>query len=115
MKCELRWWRSLTCLAALLLLTCSAQSGQNAPASNADKPQSDQQQRTEKLASVQAEREKQIVDDSAKLLKLATELNTEASSITIDTLSLKVVRKADEIEKLAHSVREEMKLTVAHK
>jgi hypothetical protein len=29
-----------------------------------------------------------------------------------DMLSLNVIRKADEIEKLAHSVKEKMKLTV---
>jgi len=31
---------------------------------------------------------------------------------TKDTLSLAVIRKADEIERLAHGVKEKMKLTV---
>jgi len=57
-----------------------------------------------------AERRKQIADDSTKLLKLATDLKTEVDKTTKDTLSLNVIRKADEIEKLAHNVKEKMKL-----
>ena len=58
-----------------------------------------------------AERRKQLADDSAKLLKLATDLKAEVDKTTKDTLSLGVIRKADEIEKLAHSVKEKMKVT----
>lgn len=64
-------------------------------------------------AAANMERKKQISDDSARLLKLATELKSEVDKTTKDTLSLGVIRKADEIEKLAHSVKEKMKLTVA--
>jgi hypothetical protein len=58
-----------------------------------------------------AERRKQIADDSARLLKLATDLKAEVDKTTKDTLSLNVIRKADEIEKLAHSVKDKMRLT----
>lgn len=58
-----------------------------------------------------AERRKQIADDSARLLKLATDLKAEVDKTTKDTLSLNVIRKADEIEKLAHGVKEKMKLS----
>ncbi len=60
-----------------------------------------------------AARKRRIADESAKLLKLATELKAEVDKTTKDTLSLNVVRKADEIEKLAHSVKETMKLSVS--
>jgi nitric oxide reductase activation protein len=59
-----------------------------------------------------AERKKQIADDTEKLLKLATDLKAEVDKTNKDTLSLGVIRKADEIEKLAHIVKEKMKLTV---
>jgi hypothetical protein len=59
-----------------------------------------------------AERKKQIANDSAKLLKLATDLKSEVDKTSKDTLSLNVIRKADEIEKLAHDVKEKMKLSV---
>jgi hypothetical protein len=61
------------------------------------------------------ERRKQIADDSARLLKMATELKAEVDKTTKDTLSLSVIRKADEIEKLAHAVKEKMKLAPASK
>jgi hypothetical protein len=44
------------------------------------------------------------------LLKLATELKAEVDKTTKDTLSLSVIRKADEIEKMAHGVKEMRKL-----
>jgi len=55
------------------------------------------------------DRQKQIVADTQKLLKLANELNAAVEKSNKDTLSLDVIRKADEIEKLAKSLREKMK------
>jgi len=71
----------------------------------------EQQARQQNLEAASAERKKQIADDSAKLLKLATELKAEVDKTTKDELSLSVIRKAGEIEKLAHNVKEKMKLT----
>ena len=58
------------------------------------------------------DRKRQISDDSARLLKLAGDLKAEVDKSSKDTLSLGVIRKADEIEKLARSVKEKMKLTI---
>jgi hypothetical protein len=55
------------------------------------------------------DRQKQLVSDTQKLLALANELKTDVDKSNKDTLSLDVIRKADEIEKLAHSVKEKMK------
>lgn len=55
----------------------------------------------------------QLTADSAKLLQLATELKAEVDKSTKDQLSLAVIKKADEVEKLARKVREEMKLNPA--
>jgi nitric oxide reductase activation protein len=57
------------------------------------------------------ERQKQLVADAEKLLDLANELKTDVDKSTKDTLSLDVIRKADEIEKLAHTVKEKMRGT----
>jgi hypothetical protein len=62
--------------------------------------------------AVKAEQEKQIADDSARLLKLATDLKAEVDKSTKDTLSITVIRKADEIERLARNVREKARPTV---
>lgn len=59
-----------------------------------------------------AERKRQLDSDSALLLKLAAELKAEIDRTPQDTLSLSVVRKAEEIERLAHNVQTKMKLTV---
>lgn len=55
------------------------------------------------------ERQKEMVSDTNKLLKLARELNTEISSSNSDSLTPAQLRKVAEIEKLAHSVKEKMK------
>lgn len=58
-----------------------------------------------------ADRQKQLVADTQRLLSLANELKADVDKSTKDTLSLDVIRKADEIEKLAHTVKEKMKGT----
>jgi hypothetical protein len=55
------------------------------------------------------DRQRQIVADTQKLVELANQLNAAVEKSNKDTLSLEVIRKADEIEKLAKSVREKMK------
>jgi hypothetical protein len=115
-----RFGWALACIA-VAFLTCSAQTGRQSPSPDSDKsavpteaPQQVRDQQTPKPApnDARSEREKQIAEDNAKLLKLATDLKAEVDKTSIDTLSLSVIRKADEIEKLAHSVREKMKQTV---
>lgn len=55
------------------------------------------------------ERRKRLVADTAKLVELTNELKEELDKTSKDELSLDVVRKAAEIEKLAHDVKERMK------
>lgn len=70
------------------------------------------QQKQQNFLAINAERRKQIADDSATLLKLATDLKAEVDKTNKDTLSISVIKKAEAIEKLARSVKEKMKLTV---
>jgi hypothetical protein len=55
------------------------------------------------------DRQKRLVADTDKLLALATDLKAQVDKSTKDTLSVDVIKKAEEIEKLAHSVKERMK------
>jgi hypothetical protein len=71
-----------------------------------------QQDKKQSFDAANVERRKIIADESALLLKLATDLKTEVDKTNKDTLSLSVIRKADVIEKLARDVKEKMKLTV---
>jgi len=63
----------------------------------------------EQEKSRNSDRQKKLVSDTERLLALANELKEEVDKTNKDTLSLEVIRKADEIEKLAHSVKEKMK------
>jgi len=82
------------------------------PDANDQMAMRDQKSKKDSYAAANTERRKQIADDSAKLVKLATDLKAEVDKTSKDTLSLNVIRKADEIERLAHNVKEKMKLTV---
>jgi hypothetical protein len=54
-------------------------------------------------------RQQQIVSDSAHLLALAQKLNSDVSKSTKNTLSISVVKEANEIEKLAKSIKDKMR------
>jgi hypothetical protein len=124
-----RWARAFICLTSLATLTGialnSAQSSAPRtitptlpPAINSAPDPKDQldmrlaQNKQQNFAAANAERKKQLADDSTRLLKLAADLKVEVDKTSQNTLSLNVIRKADQIEKLAHDVKEKMKLTV---
>ena len=50
-----------------------------------------------------------LKNDTDKLLKLSTELKSYVDKSDENVLSLTVIKKAEEIEKLAKSVKEKMK------
>jgi hypothetical protein len=122
--------RFLACCAAMIVVCHTAASAQlppvapnpdksihdpiltAAPDANAQMEMRDQQTKKQNFTAANAERRKQIADDSTRLLKLATDLKAEVDHTSKDTLSLNVIRRADEIERLAHNVKEKMKLTV---
>jgi type VI protein secretion system component VasF len=97
------------------LLCGRAQSPQEQAPSPLEKSTSTQasaqaQQDRQQAESVPDDQNKQggrqdVARACADLLKMATDLKTEVDKTTKDTLSLTVVRKAGEIEQLAHKVR----------
>jgi hypothetical protein len=116
------------CFLALTALVGAAPPGQHAtsgdpnkslilpeanrpPDMNEQMKMREQQAKQQNYAAANAERLKQIAEDSTLLLKLATELKAEVDKTTKDMLSVSVIRKADEIERLAHNMKEKMKLT----
>jgi hypothetical protein len=120
------WIRGAAGTAVLTALIAVAQPPQQ---SNPDKPylvpevnrlpdKNDQMQmnsdhvKKQKFDAANAERQRQIADDTARLLELATQLKAEVDKTSKDTLSLNVIRKAETIEKLAKGVKDKMKLTM---
>lgn len=56
-----------------------------------------------------SQRQQDIVNDTAKLLDLAQQLKDEVDKSRKDQMSVSVIKKAEEIEKLAKAVKEKMK------
>jgi hypothetical protein len=64
------------------------------------------------FAAANAMRQKQVADDTARLLKLATDLKADVDKAGANTLSVSALRKADAIEKLARNIKQKMTVTV---
>ena len=81
------------------------------PPLNSDDRDNEQRVKLEKDLAKKANRDRQaqLQRDTDNLLKLANELKQYVDKSNENTLSLDVVKKAEEIEKLAHSVRAKMK------
>lgn len=116
-----RWVRIFAGIAVAALATVDCEGVQypnyppaivRAPDVNKQNDINNQQGKKQSFETANIERKKQIADESAKLLKLASELKVEVDKTDKDTLSIGVIRKANEIEKLARSVKEKMQLTV---
>jgi hypothetical protein len=71
-------------------------------------PANDQGERARQLRAFNAARQKALVSDANKLLKLARELDDEVSHTNPSSLTQAQLHKVAEIEKLARSVREKM-------
>lgn len=117
---------SMVCslLFACVVPTASAQSGETShpmqgvgpgqqPGPRDQEPGSDDELRTkmEKDMAKKAnqERQAQLRRDTEQLLKLATDLKEEVDRSNENVLSLEVIKKAEEIERLAHSIKDKMK------
>lgn len=92
-------------VAALPKVPLSAQIGP--PRS----PQTDQDRELERRRDKEAnqKRQQEIQDDTQKLYQLASELKDAVDKSNENVLSLNVVKKAEEVEKLARKVKEKMK------
>jgi hypothetical protein len=104
---------------ALLLLQFSLISLAQSPPTRPTRPDlsaapSNEDDATERMAHDMAkkaneERAAAIKSDTDKLLKLAVELKASVDKSNQNVLSIEVIKKAEEIEKLAHSVKDKMK------
>lgn len=101
-------------VAFAVALTCVAQDGH--PAANPAKGTLAAQTATSEVTVKQiqpvvavVDRKKQISDESTELLAMAVALKAEVDKTNKDVLSLNVIRKADQIERLAHNVKQKMK------
>jgi len=64
------------------------------------------------LRALNADRQKSMVSDTNKLLRLVNELNAEIARANTGSLTEAQLRKVGEIEKLAHNVKDKMSTSV---
>lgn len=98
---------------ALKMLPSSANPPQIVPAPKGQReepldPHERELQRQQRVLA-NKERHASLKRDTDRLLQLATELKLYVDKTNENVLSLSVIRKTDEIEKLARSIREKMK------
>jgi hypothetical protein len=106
-------FRSLGAVSLLLSVSLSPAWAQHAQGQNPNLPDQHAQieqdmQHTQQKAR-QKKRFEDIQRDSQKLLELATELKQYVDKSGEDILSLEVLRKAEEMEKLARQVKNNMR------
>ena len=73
------------------------------------KSSDDMKRDNERMKAMNRDRAKRIKRDSDKLLQLATELKEYVDKTNENVMSVDVIRKAEEVEKLAKNIREKMK------
>ncbi len=82
----------------------------HAPSRQIDPDEEARKQAEQEMAKkANKERQEQLKRDTDTLLKLATELKEYVDKTNENVLSLDVIKKAEQIEKLAHSVKEKMR------
>jgi predicted nucleic acid-binding Zn-ribbon protein len=114
-------FRALSCLVlSLLLMAALPVELRGSPLQRLEipplqKPGAEDEQRVrmeKEMAKKAAQaRQAEMKRDTEKLLKLATDLKADVDKTNEGTLSLDVIKKAEEIEKLAHAVKDRMKGT----
>jgi hypothetical protein len=72
------------------------------------------QNNRKRFEEINLQRQKEMTSDTAKLIELAHQLKTETDKGTPDTLSTLDIRKAELIEKLAHSIQNKMRASVSN-
>jgi len=59
-------------------------------------------------------RQKEMTSDTTKLVELANQLKSEMDKSANPDLSVESIREAEQIEKLAHTVRDKMRASVSN-
>jgi len=90
----------------------SGKYGQQFPDASGQYGQESNSPDKRRIKLLNAERQKALVSDTEKLLKLAKELNDEVAENSSGTMSSGQLHKVEEIGKLARNVKEKMSFSV---
>lgn len=97
---------------SVLFFAMALHAGQQSPPFSRENPAEAREEahiRRERDKALNAKRQEELKRDTERLLKLATELKENVDKTNQNMLSLDVIKKAEEIEKLAKSVKDKMK------
>ncbi|HVJ09530.1 MAG TPA: hypothetical protein VM554_14220 [Acidisarcina sp.] len=106
LSCKMRPWFAIFAVLVLLVVGAQAAAAQEPVG---DKHDANPAAQATAAAPEKDLRQAQIQADTNRLLQLAQELKLEVSKSNKDILSLAVIKKADEIEKLAKSLKERIR------
>lgn len=95
--------------AFLLVLLAIAASGQSPTQSTAVTPASGPPPATSGKLTAKEARDAKIAADAEKLYQMALDLKIEVDKSNKDTVSLSIVKKAADLEKLAKILKQEMR------
>lgn len=93
--------------------TNSGRNGQNFPDSTSPFGHDSNSPEKKRVQMLNAERQRTLVSDSEKLVRLAKELNDEVAGNGSAAMTSQQLRKVEEIGKLAKSVKEKMSYSVS--
>ena len=102
----------LTVLAIVLTFSpalCSQTADSSDPQFKVHKSEDEIKRDNERMKALNKDRAERIKRDTDKLYQLSTELKQYVDKTNENVMSLDVIRKADEVEKLAKSIKERMK------
>ena len=113
---QLRWSARIGLLIVFLAFSTSAQQrttqpGRRGPLTGADDEPPDIatiEMERKQIKLMNEERQKHLVSDTDKLLRLAGELRSDVNGTSKSGVSADTARKANEIEKLARGIRSKM-------
>jgi hypothetical protein len=100
--------RAVFSLSLLAAIAASAEPQFQQRRGGVQSPVEDRMEK-ERQKNLNKERQAAMKKDMEKLFQLATELKTGVEKTDENMLSLEVIRKTEEVEKLAKSIRDKMK------
>lgn len=111
MRPRIFFWICFLYLILAMVPVCSSAQRHGLPRQDQGPAPEEQPNRAQQELAKKANQQRQdeLKRDTDKLFQLATELKQYVDKTNEDVLSIEVLKKAEEIEKLAHSVRERMK------
>jgi hypothetical protein len=114
-RSKMSWTQICAAMVFAIAFTCIAQDGRPAPGDASRTPKAAEaagsvpQSKLKKVAGADGDRKKELSDESTRLLAMAVALKAEVDKTNKDMLSINVIRKADEVERLARTVKERIK------